>query len=415
MLTKMSTIVGGLACQKDLFLRTLRTHVVSLTKYPILKKSSGYAIELQDTVLFPEGGGQPSDFGTLSTADKTVNVELVLRDKLKALHITKEPLEVGSEVNIEVDWPRRIDIMQQHTGQHLLSAVLDSFNMPTLSWLMGETVNYIELEKPVDEAVVREVNTKVNQVIFDALPISVATDEDNVNTSKVPEDYDKAQGIIRVVKIGELDANPCCGTHLQSTSQVQLIALLHQTLVRGGHSRLHFVCGSRVWQYLKQEHTVLKQVGAELSAPMEGLTEKAIQVNEMLKKLSNKEQAVVKELAQRDAVGLLDMLAKQDVAFTYRIDNDPAYFQALHKELTNNAKQMDFPLDSKTVVMINGEHALGGQVKVMGPKSEVIAGELKQKIANMKGGGRGSNFQGKITQYGKGELEATLEWLRSLA
>ena len=66
------------------------------------------------------------------------------------------------------------------------------------------------------------------------------------------------KGIIRIVKIGELDANPCCGTHLTSTAQIQSIALLHQSPIRGGHSRLHFICGGRVANHLRKEHEILK-------------------------------------------------------------------------------------------------------------------------------------------------------------
>lgn len=414
----MSAIVGGLACQRDSFLRSLKTTVVASTKYPISKKASGYAIELKDTVLFPEGGGQPCDFGTFTAKEKTINVENVIRDKLTALHITKEPLEVGSEVVVDVNWPRRLDIMQQHTGQHLLSAVLDSYNLPTLSWSMGDMINYVELEKSIDEQLVAEVNDKVNQAIFDAIPIQVVTPDSlgDVDTSKMPEDYSKSEGIIRVVQIGDLDANPCCGTHLKNTSQIQCVSLLHQTNVRGGHSRLHFVCGTRVSKCLKNEHTILKAVGAELSAPLEGMQEKAVQVNQMLKKLAGRETALLKELASNEAERLLHDAENKDLVYTYRPDNDGQYFQALQKELTTKAKLKGISLEEKTVVMINGEYAngLGGQVKILGPRCEELAATIKEKLTNIKGGGKGANFQGKIPKYTKNELETTLAWLQNL-
>lgn len=111
-----------------------------------------YGVEFEDTVLFPEGGGQPFDKGTItilnngaSSESKTVEVNAILRDKLKAVHIVDEPLEPGTQVKLQVDWDRRLDIMQQHTGQHLLSAVFDTLKLDTLSWSMGDVINYIEL------------------------------------------------------------------------------------------------------------------------------------------------------------------------------------------------------------------------------------------------------------------------------
>ncbi|CAN3376349.1 hypothetical protein DIURU_004087 [Diutina rugosa] len=415
----MSAIVGGLACQRDSFLRSLKTTVTASTKYPLSKTTSGYAVELKDTVLFPEGGGQPCDHGTLTMSpNKTVAVDSVIRDKLKALHITKEPLDVGAEVVVAVNWRRRLDIMQQHTGQHLLSAVLDKHQLPTLSWSMGDTINYLEVERPLDDALVAKVSDEVNQAIFDALPIRVVTGDelDNVDTSKVPDDYDQAEGIIRVVTIGDLDANPCCGTHLANTSQIQSVALLHQTNVRGGHSRLHFVCGGRVASCLRDEHTTLKAVGAELSAPLDGLHDKAVQTNQLLKKSVARESALLKELAANEATRILATLATADAVYTYRADNDGQFFQALQRELTTHAKSHAFQLAEKTVVMINGEYAngLGGQVKIMGPRCEELAAKMKQTLSNIKGGGKGANFQGKIPKYLKGELEATLAWLQHL-
>lgn len=418
----MSAIVGGLACQRDSFLKTLTTTVVAASKYPLSKKTSGYAIELADTVLFPEGGGQPSDVGTIKVDDRVVAVDSVIRDKLTALHITAEPVPVGAQVELAVDWDRRLDVMQQHTGQHLLSAVLDSYKMPTLSWSMGDMVNYIELERLVEPAVVLEVNARVNQAILDAVPIEVVTpDTAEVNTAKMPDDYDQDKGIVRVVKIGDMDANPCCGTHLKNTAQIQQVALLHQTSIRGGHSRLHFVCGSRVYRYLRQEHAVLKQVGAELAAPLEGLADKAVQLNQKLKELGSRESGLMKELAAVDAARVLRQFTAPPegqtllVAVVYRADSDPQYMSVLQKEILTRAKgAAGLDLQKHTVVMINGEAPGGGMVKATGPRSEEVAAGLKSALANIKGGGKGSTFQGKVTKYEKGEVLAALAFLESL-
>jgi misacylated tRNA(Ala) deacylase len=425
----MTAIVGGLACQRDSFLKTLNTKVVSSVKYvpkeaKSTPKQTQYAVELSDTVLFPEGGGQPFDKGTIMLpGNKVIEVESVLRDQLSALHITNEHIEPGTEITVNVDWERRLDLMQQHTGQHLLSAVLDTYDLETISWSMNDMINYIELPKQVDQAIIDEVNEKVNQYIMRAIPIEVLTPEEkHHHSTNVPDDYDVSKGIIRVVKIGELDENPCCGTHLQNTQQIQAISLLHQTNVRGGHSRLHFICGSRVYKYLRKQHEILKQLGSELSSPMEDLVEKAEQLNVNYKKSQSRESNLLKELANIEAKRIFTNFTTKDkmVDFAYKPDNNAQYLTLLQKELLtliNSTKDNGVNLkDNQTVVFLCGDYASGngGMVKVLGPQADTIQPELKQRITNLKGGGKGSSFQGKITKFEKGELESTLMYLESL-
>lgn len=423
-----SAIVGGLACQRDSFLRQLKTSVVSSNIYtPQEKKKSKdvkYALELKDTVLFPEGGGQPYDLGTMTLSNnRVIEVESVLRDKLTALHITNEPVEPGTEVTLNLDWERRLDLMQQHTGQHLLSAVLDTYDLETISWSMNDMINYIELPRPVDQELIDEVNKKINNYIFDAIPIEIITPEEkHEHSANVPDDYDVSKGIIRVVKIGTLDENPCCGTHLKNTSQIQAISLLHQTNVRGGHSRLHFICGSRVYKYLKTQHGILKELGSELSSPMDELVEKAQQLNVNYRKSQSRESDLLKELANIDAKKVFKEFSETDrkTCFVYRSDNNPQYLTLLQKELLtmiNNDKDCGVDLTNKhTIVMINGDYSsgTGGTIKVIGPQAGPLQPELKNRISQLKGGGKGSTFQGKIPKYNKGEIESTLEYLKSI-
>jgi len=93
------------------------------------KKTSGYNVLLSDTVFFPEGGGQPGDAGVLLAGSKAVNVLYTYRDGQNAIHFCDDQLDQGIEVDIKIDWNRRFDNMQQHTGQHLISAIFDVRNI----------------------------------------------------------------------------------------------------------------------------------------------------------------------------------------------------------------------------------------------------------------------------------------------
>lgn len=441
-----STIVGALACQKNSFLKSLQTVVVSCKEYePILtskdKQNKGkkkdadiqepqeklYAVELEDTILFPEGGGQPHDTGSLVLADDTkVDVKQVLRQELTAVHVLPTPVQPGSKVTLNVDWDRRIDIMQQHTGQHLISAVFDSYDLETLSWSMGDMINYIELPKKVDDDLIEEVSHKINELILENLPISVATPDEHggeIDTSNIPDDYDLSKGVVRIVKIGSLDANPCCGTHLTSTGQVQAVSLLHQVNIRGGNSRLHFLCGSRVSRQVVNYHKILKEIlGNTLSCQIEETPTKVAELNANYKKVQSRENALLKQLANMRAVEIFTQFknGEGDVATVYREDNGPEYLLLFQKELTtliNSNKESGVNVNDKfTVVLLNGNYksGTGGMVKILGPRTEEILGEVKKLVTNIKGGGKGASFQGKVTKYEKGEVESVLRYLELL-
>ncbi|EAZ62906.1 Alanyl-tRNA synthetase (Alanine--tRNA ligase) (AlaRS) [Scheffersomyces stipitis CBS 6054] len=425
MTTVSSTIVGALACQRNSFLKTFKTQVVSSFEYQNKNKKVKdeapkeikYAVELEDTILFPEGGGQPYDKGSLTLPNnEVVHVTSVLRDKLTALHITDAPVEPGTEVTVDLDWDRRIDLMQQHTGQHLLSAVFDTYKLETLSWSMGEIINYIELPEKVSDEIVAEVNAKVNKLIFEAIPIEVVTPDQHggeLDYSHIPDDYDLSQGIIRIVKIGQLDANPCCGTHLSSTSQIQSMSLLHQVSVRGGHSRLYFICGTRVYKYLSKQHELLKLVsGTHLSCQIEEVADKVALLNSNYRKALSREQNLLKELAADEASRIFTRFKNTDakVDYVYRAENSPEFLILVQKELTT---LINSDKESGTVVLFNGDYpsGTGGMVKILGPQAEVLQSELKSKIKNLKGGGKGNSFQGKIAKYEKGELETLFTYL----
>lgn len=140
--------VGALACQRNSFLFDgFKTLVVSCEPIKNKKdKIEDYEIELQDTILFPEGGGQPSDSGSLKIVEgngdssliEKISVSHVSRTGLHAKHHVNEYIEPGTTVEVAVDGERRMDYMQQHTGQHLLSAILErNYKVDTVSWSMG--------------------------------------------------------------------------------------------------------------------------------------------------------------------------------------------------------------------------------------------------------------------------------------
>lgn len=128
----------------------------------------------------------------------------------RCVYHSPQPLEPGTRVRQDVEFTRRWDHMQQHTGQHLLSAIMDTYdNLETLGWGMGteDNPNYVDLPRKPSEEEIQEIQDKCNEAIRSNHLVSVETPEDASGES-LPEDYDKEKGVVRVIKIGDIDANP---------------------------------------------------------------------------------------------------------------------------------------------------------------------------------------------------------------
>ncbi|KAI8870252.1 ThrRS/AlaRS common domain-containing protein, partial [Ramicandelaber brevisporus] len=255
--------VGRLACQRDSYQRTLDAIVVECK--PSATQPGHFEVTLDDTVLFPEGGGQPADHGTIDGTP----VVTVQRRGLSAVHVVPKQLAEGTSVKLEVDYTRRFDVMQQHTGQHLITAVIEKeLGLRTVSWSLGSEISYIELDSgakgkqapTIDQIATAEAH--IDEYIRASLPISVATitksdisSSTGVSLDKLPDDLAGSGDLaVRVVSIGDMDRNPCCGTHMQNSAHLQSIKLLHMERVSGGNVKLHFVAGGRVLQLLGKLH-----------------------------------------------------------------------------------------------------------------------------------------------------------------
>ncbi|RMC01507.1 hypothetical protein DUI87_21946 [Hirundo rustica rustica] len=182
----------------------------------------GFQVVLEDTILFPEGGGQPDDRGLIGD----VPVLRVTRRGPEAVHFVPAPLEPGAEVLLSLDWERRFDHMQQHSGQHLISAIAEQmFGFNTTSWELGRQRSVIELDTPVVTAEqVEALEKSVNEKIRDRVPVTVrelAADDPEIETVRsrgLPDDH---AGPVRVVDIEGIDSNLCCGTHVSNLSDLQ--------------------------------------------------------------------------------------------------------------------------------------------------------------------------------------------------
>ncbi len=429
----MTAIVGALACQNDSYLRSYTTTVTSCVENilkaepkgksknkakgkksndessQIEKKLGKYEVELENTILFPEGGGQPSDTGTIKILSSNLEIPVlyVRRDGLLAKHEVEDFIEPGTKVELNLKWSKRYDHMQQHTGQHLLSAILDKMNLNTLSWSMGEVINYIELPRKLTNDEIEKVSKEVNDSIKKSIPVRLEIpNPENVNKSKMPDDYDTSQGILRVIHIGELDSNPCCGTHLKSTFEIGLMVLLYQTSIRGTNSRLHFICGDRIVNFTIKQNELIRNINSRLSCQQDNLEEKILQVNSQLRKLTTKERNWMSEVASYEAKRIKEELLVNKKSLVYRSDSGMEYLNAVLKELNNLGINLLKTPELGTLLLFCGEREDGGAVIIQGEKCTEVSTQIKELIKEIKGGGAKGKWQGKVLTYNKGEVES---------
>jgi len=268
---------------EDAYRQSTITKVVSLAKDQLER----WYVTLEETLFYPTGGGQPHDTGVINNVQVT-DVEEI--DGEIRHYIAEPSLEVGGSVNIQIDWTRRFDFMQQHAGQHILTATfVELFDIQTTSFHLGKELVTIDLDsKDVSDEQLVEVENLANQLILENRLIETKwVTKDELKAYPIRKDV-AVEEDIRLVIIPEFDYNGCGGTHPSSTGQIGSLKILN-TEMQKGKIRVHFFCGGRVLQQLHRKQKTLQQVTRLLSASEEGL---ALAVKVMLDNSMKLEKAL---------------------------------------------------------------------------------------------------------------------------
>lgn len=227
-----------------------------------LPASDGYQIVLDRTAFYPEGGGQLSDGGMMGMVPV-----LETREKEgRILHLTKEQLPTGSKVTCTLDWARRFDHMQQHTGEHILSwAFWSLFGVENIGFHMSDSSVTIDLSRPVTQEELDAAEDLSNRNIWENHPIRCYTAApEKVAEMKMRKKTDKVVGDLRIVEIQGGDICTCCGTHALTTGEVGMVKILGQEHTKGG-SRVSFLCGGRALADYRMKNRAIREAGAALS------------------------------------------------------------------------------------------------------------------------------------------------------
>ncbi|MCP4654271.1 MAG: hypothetical protein GY856_02510 [bacterium] len=343
---------------------------------------------LDDTILHPESGGQPADRGRLGSVE-VVDVERV-GDSLR--HWLEAPAGIGP-ARLTLDWSRRFDHMQQHTAQHLLTAIAaDRFGWETTSFHIVSSICDIELDvraisqaglDALEKAVVDEIRADRAVTARRVAPEEMA--ELKVRSRGLPAGH---VGKVRLVGIAGIDLNTCGGTHVQSTREIETIKLLGTEPMRGG-IRLHWIAGARVRRRLaiaEARHAELRGVLGAADEELVAITELKL---EQLKEALRKQRALASQLAEAVAENLAN--GDGPLAEAHFDDADLGFLQKVARRfraarltgavlLTASGKKGAF-----FVVAAGDDSALDVQT----------AGRRVAAVLDGRGGGSGRLFQGK--------------------
>lgn len=281
---------------QDCYLREFQARVVDTA-------DAGRRVYLDRTAFYPTSGGQPFDVGTLAG----VAVREVIDEEDRIAHLLEAPI-VGDDVEGVVDWVRRYDHMQQHTGQHLLSAVLEElFKIRTVSFHLGSEVSTIDVEAPALTAgQLERVEDRCAEIVAEARPVQITFEDASTDL-----DLRKASartGMLRIVGIDSLDRSACGGTHVRTTAEIGLVLIGKTERIRGT-TRLEFVCGQRALRRARSDNRLVAAIGRALSVPPEQTPDLIAGLIEKNKSLEKTGQRLATELARLEGKDLFEATA----------------------------------------------------------------------------------------------------------
>nr|WP_326208043.1 alanine--tRNA ligase-related protein [uncultured Oscillibacter sp.] len=359
-------------------------------------ESAGEAwkVVLDQTAFYPEGGGQPADHGVLKTAGGEIAVTDVHEKNGAVVHTCAAPVEPGAVVTGVLDWARRFDHMQQHSGEHILSGILCRlYDCDNVGFHLGAetvTIDYnaditweqaLEAERLANEAVWADRETE----IFYPSPQELAA-----------LDYRSKKeltGQVRIVEFPEADRCACCGTHVERAGQAGLIKVLSCQKFREG-VRMEILCGARALRYLSSVYGQARAVGQRLSV-------KPLEIQGAVERLEEELSAAKARMADLEQTAFAALAAGQAGKGDVLLFQSPMRPDSLRRLADAVGKSC-----GGLAAVFSGEGARWSYALVRGDGGDIapLVKELNETLHG-RGGGRNGFAQGSV-QAGRGEIEA---------
>lgn len=352
-------------------------------------KDGKYYIKLNRTIFYPHlSGGQPGDKGTING----VQVLEVYEEDSDIIHVVKENIQ-SDKVMLNIDWENRLDNMQQHTGQHLLSAAFYKlYNGETVGFHLGQDYVYIDVTLPeLSEDEAEKIEIYANRIIYSNFEIKSYYIEKN-DIKKIPvRKQPTVNSNIRIVEIDNIDFSPCAGTHLRNTGEIGLIKIRKWEKYKG-NIRIEFVCGNRALLDYMWKNRAIKDISLLLSSKDLDIFEKVQTLYNQKEELEKKNRILREELLRYKAEELLRNSIKiGNIPFISKLFDDIDL-----KELNGISSYLNNI--SNSVQIYGSKYEDKGQFLISIPKNininlKDIFKEISEEF-EIKGGGSPQTVQG---------------------
>lgn len=240
----------------------------------------GFATILDQTAFFPEGGGQASDIGFIDDA-KVYDVQI--KDEIIYHYITKQ-FEKGQKVKGKIDFARRFDYMQQHSGEHIVSGVAHSlYGCENVGFHLGEDIVTLDFDKPLIKEQILKIEQLANEAVFKNVKFNTYYPDENTLSTLNYRSKKELLGAIRIVEIEDTDMCACCAPHVKQAAEIGIIKLLDSEKLRGG-VRIEMKCGKRALQDYNQKYDNVRKISGALAVKQ---NETALGVERLLENISD--------------------------------------------------------------------------------------------------------------------------------
>lgn len=279
------------------------------------RSADGLRVYLDRTAFYPTSGGQPNDTGLLNG----IAVVDVVDEDDRIAHVLSAPLLEGDQAHGVIDTSRRYDYRQQHSGQHLLSAVFEAlFGFKTVSVHFGDESATVDLATAsIAPEQLRAAELRANEVVFEDRPLTVAFEHKDQAEGLRKES--KREGELRIVTIEGLDRSACGGTHVRKTGEIGPVLLRKLDKIRG-NVRIEFICGLRAVRRARADFEALSQSIKALSCPIDELPQQVASLAEQLKESEKSRKRMAAELATRAGQELFQSTQPNDAGLRIAVE-----------------------------------------------------------------------------------------------
>ena len=382
----------------DQYLREFTAEIID-----ILEIDNKFHLLLDKTAFFPGGGGQFCDLGKIDSHDVTD----VYEKEGKIYHVlAKKPIKIH-KVKCEIDWDRREDGMHQHFAQHVLSGCFYSlFKSNTVSFHLGQESSTVDIQGILTEEQIREAELYANRVISEDIKLEVLTpSKKDLKKIWIRRELPDTSNEIRIVKIGELDSNACCGVHPRSTLDLRMIKIKRWEKNRG-NTRIEYYAGKRAINYMLKRDLILDNICKSLKSGEDEVINGISNINERNQELVNENKKLEEIISNNEIKNMIEESFKVNgVYIIKKIYNDKSikYVSKVVSKITENENAIVLT----GVINENKVNLIYGSSKSLNVDMNSL---LKDSIKLVDGNGGGSKSLAQGGGKNNGNLESTLDY-----